>query len=67
MPIEAVLFAFHISVFAFIATRIAQANASYSNAFLKLYLVQCVSNYMCFVTVRGVVTLRRVTETPQIK
>lgn len=61
IPIEVTLFAFHLSVFAFIATRVVQANASYSNPFLKLYLVQCISNYMCFVTVRfgRAQTLRR--------
>lgn len=48
---EVPMLVFHISVTIFIAAKVRRRNAVVANAFYKLYLAQCVTNYMAYATV----------------
>ncbi|KAH7722668.1 hypothetical protein AAVH_09753 [Aphelenchoides avenae] len=50
IPVELSLLLFHVSVTVFVAEKVRRRNPSYRNAFFQLYLIQCVSNLMCYVT-----------------
>lgn len=51
--IEGVLLLFHLSVFLVIASNVSGNVATFSAAFYKIYLAQCVADYLIYLLVRG--------------
>lgn len=51
LPVEFALLSLHATVTAFIGAQIRSKNKAYTTAFFKLFLLQCVSNYLCYAAV----------------